>query len=215
MHMHKLWMAVVSLALFSMGNLSFAAEPAAQPQSKAIASTLAKQQAAKIAVAKPSAAQQALVKSKPAAPKYYYVRATPLVAVPVAAATVAAAAVVPQTQTATPEVGEVHTGRMVCELGNSVTVTADPQEPARFIVQMKKNTYLMTPVVTTTGAVRLEDAQAGAMWMQLPHKSMLMNSKLGQRMADECQSEHQMATAHAMKLNPPPSLLDGPTLAKK
>lgn len=211
MRMHKLCMAVVSLALFSMGNLSFAAEPAAQPQSKAVASTLAKQQAAKPAVAKPSAAQQALVKSKPAAPKYYYVRATPLVAV----AAAAAAAVVPQTQTATPEVGEVHTGRMVCELGNSVTVTADPQEPARFIVQMKKNTYLMTPVATTTGAVRLEDAQAGAMWMQLPHKSMLMNSKLGQRMADECQSEHQTATAHAMKLNPPPSLLDGPTLAKK
>jgi hypothetical protein len=104
---------------------------------------------------------------------------------------------------------------MVCELGNFVSVTPDPQQPSRFVVQMKKNTYLMTPVETTTGAVRLEDAQAGAMWLQLPHKSMLMNSKLGQRMADECQSEHQTVAAHAMKLNPPPSLLDGPTLAKK
>jgi hypothetical protein len=63
--------------------------------------------------------------------------------------------------------------------------------------------------------VRLEDAQAGAMWLQLPHKSMLMNSKLGQRMADECQSEHQTAVAHRMKLDPPPSLLDAPALAKK
>jgi hypothetical protein len=111
--------------------------------------------------------------------------------------------------------GQVHTGHMVCELGNSVTVTPDPQQPLRFIVQMKKTTYYMTPVETSTGAVRLEDAQAGAMWLQLPHKSMLMNSKLGQRVADECQSDHQTAVAHTMKLNPPPSLLDSPALAKK
>ena len=157
--------------------------------------------------------KQAAVKAKPAAPKYYYVRATPLVAAPLAA--VAAQAPVPQVQSAAPEVGEVYTGRMVCELGNSVTVTPDPQQPTRFVVQMKKNTYLMTPVETTTGAVRLEDAQAGAMWLQLPHKSMLMNSKLGQRMADECQSDHQTAEANRMKSDPPPSLLDMPTLAKK
>ena len=109
---------------------------------------------------------------------------------------------------------EIHTGRMVCELGNFVTVTPDPHQPSRFIVQMKKQTYRMTPVQTTTGAVRLEDPQAGAMWLQLPHKSMLMNSKLGQRMADECQSDHQTTVADRMKRNPPPSLLDAPSLAK-
>ena len=111
--------------------------------------------------------------------------------------------------------GEVHIGHMVCELGNSVTITQDPQQPSRFIVQMKKTTFYMTPVQTSTGAVRLEDAQAGAMWLQLPHKSMLMNSKLGQRMADECQNDHQTTVAHNMKLNPPPSLLESPALAKK
>ena len=162
---------------------------------------------------KPVAAKPAAAKHKPAAPKYYYVRATPMVAAPVAAAAVVNAA--NPVQTAEPAVGEVHTGRMVCELGNSVTVTPDPQQAQTFIVQMKKNTYRMSPVATTTGAVRLEDAQAGAMWLQLPHKSMLMNSKLGQRMADECQSEHQTAVAHRMKLDPPPSLLDAPALAKK
>ena len=110
---------------------------------------------------------------------------------------------------------DVHVGRMVCELGNAVSVTPDASQPGRYWVQMRQHRFHMTPVTTTTGAVRLEDTHAGAMWLQLPHKSMLMNSKLGQRMADECQSEHQVATAHAMKLNPPPSLLDGPTLAKK
>ncbi len=179
----------------------------------ALTSTAWAAEPAKAQPAKPVAVKQAAAKPKPATPKYYYVRATPLVAAPVAAAP--ESAVVPQVQAAAPEAGEVHTGRMACELGNSVTVTPDAQQPARFIVQMKKNTYYMTPVETTTGAVRLEDAQAGAMWLQLPNKSMLMNSKLGQRMADECQSEHQIAVAQRMKLDPPPSLLDMPTLAKK
>ncbi len=179
----------------------------------ALTSTAWAAEPAKAQPAKPVAVKQAAAKPKPATPKYYYVRATPLVAAPVAAAP--ESAVVPQVQAAAPEAGEVHTGRMACELGNSVTVIPDVQQPARFIVQMKKNTYYMTPVETTTGAVRLEDAQAGAMWLQLPNKSMLMNSKLGQRMADECQSEHQIAVAQRMKLDPPPSLLDMPTLAKK
>jgi hypothetical protein len=208
MSMHKLWMAVVSLACFITGHVAFAAELLAPQPSKVTASVPAKH-----AVTKPLVAKHALVKAKPTAPKYYYVRATPLAAVPLADAV--APAPVLQAQAAVPEVGEVHTGRMVCELGNSVTVTPDPQQPTRFVVQMKKNTYLMTPVETTTGAVRLEDTQAGAMWLQLPHKSMLMNSKLGQRMADECQSDHQTTVAHRMKLDPPPSLLDAPTLAKK
>ena len=163
--------------------------------------------------AKTTAVKQAAVKAKPAAPKYYYVRGDSLPAV--SATDTSAPAPVPQVQATAPEAGEVHTGRMVCEMGNAVIVTPDPQQPARFIVQMKKNTYYMTPVETTTGAVRLEDAQAGAMWLQLPNKSMLMNSKLGQRMADECQSDHQTAVAHRMKLDPPPSLLDVPALAKK
>ena len=201
MSMHKLFMTVVTVVLSSW---ALAAEPLAQQKSKTTVSTPAKQPAAKHAAAKPPA--------KPAAPKYYYVRATPLVAVPLAAAVQTP---VPQAQATTPEVGEVHTGRMVCELGNSVTVSPDPQQPERFLVQMKKNTYVMTPVETTTGAVRLEDAQAGAMWLQLPHKSMLMNSKLGQRMADECQSDHQTTVAQRMKLDPPPGLLDMSTLAKK
>ncbi len=199
--MYKLMTAVVSLTLLSMGNLAFATDSAAASQLNAT----------KHAAAKTPVAKQAHVKPKSAAPKYYYVRATPLATVPVADAP----AFVQPVEAVAPEAGEVHTGRMVCELGNTVTVSPDPQQPARFIVQMKKNTYLMTPVATTTGAVRLEDAQAGAMWLQLPNKSMLMNSKLGQRMADECQSNRQIAVAQRMKLDPPPGLLDGPTLAKK
>jgi hypothetical protein len=160
--------------------------------------------------AEPSAKQMAKTPAKSkAAAKTAWVKAEPLAVVPMQPSPV------PDVKVQQTVAGEVHTGLMVCELGNTVTVTADPHQPTRFIVQMKKNTYHMNPVETTTGAVRLEDAQAGAMWLQLPNKSMLMNSKLGQRMADECQNDHQASVANAMTLNPPPSLLDDPTLAKK
>jgi hypothetical protein len=32
-------------------------------------------------------------------------------------------------------------------------------------------------VATSTGTVRLEDKQAGAVWLQIANKSMLMNQK--------------------------------------
>jgi len=111
--------------------------------------------------------------------------------------------------------GDVHLGRMVCELGNAVSVTPDASRPGTYWVQMRQHRFHMTPVATSTGAVRLEDKHAGAMWLQLPHKSMLMNSKIGQRMADECQSAHQFDEASRMKLGPPSALLDGPSFAKQ
>ena len=105
---------------------------------------------------------------------------------------------------------QVHTGRIVCEMGNVVHITPDTQNRGFFTLQMGKHRFHVSPVPTATGAIRLEDAQAGAMWLQLANKSMLMNSKLGQRMADECQSPAQVAVAEAMKKRPAFNLLDGP-----
>ena len=104
----------------------------------------------------------------------------------------------------------VHTGRIPCELGASVTVSADTASPGRFHVEGKGFKYYMTPVATTTGTVRLEDIKGGAVWLQIANKSMLMNQKLGQRLADECMSPQQFAVAEGFKKNPPQSLLDTP-----
>jgi hypothetical protein len=104
----------------------------------------------------------------------------------------------------------VHVGNLPCELGASVTLAADAKAPGYFDVQGKNFKYRMFPVATTTGAIRLEDQKAGAVWLQLANKSMLMNQKLGIRLADECMSPSQMAVAEALKLNPPPSVLDAP-----
>lgn len=104
----------------------------------------------------------------------------------------------------------VHVGKLPCELGAFVTLTADDKSPGYFDVLVKTQKYRMFPVVTSTGAIRLEDQQAGAVWLQLSNKSMLMNQKLGQRLADECKSPDQSVVAEMLLKNPPPSILDAP-----
>ena len=69
----------------------------------------------------------------------------------------------------------------------------------------------MFPVVTTTGAIRLEDHKAGAVWLQLANKSMLMNHKLGKRLADACMSPEQVITAERLIKNPVPSVFETAT----
>ncbi len=107
-------------------------------------------------------------------------------------------------------VERVHVGRIPCERGVFVTVDADKKLPGYFDIQGKAFKYRMFPMPTSTGAIRLEDQKSGAVWLQLGNKSMLMNQKLGTRLANECMSPAQLVMAEAIKLNPPASLLDTP-----
>lgn len=102
----------------------------------------------------------------------------------------------------------VYVGTIPCELGASVTITPSEKRPGFFLVQTGKTRFRMHPVGSRTGAIRLEDGRAGAMWLQLGNKSMLMSQKLGQRLADECMSPLQATFADEMKKNPPVSILD-------
>jgi len=102
----------------------------------------------------------------------------------------------------------VHQGHLACELGASIRVESDAAQPGYFNLQGKGFRYRMRPVVTSTGAIRLEDAKAGAVWLQLANKSMLMDQKKGRRVADECANSEQLAYAENMKTNPPPKLFD-------
>jgi hypothetical protein len=102
----------------------------------------------------------------------------------------------------------VYVGTIPCELGASVTITPSDKRPGFFLVQTGKTRFRMHPVESRTGAIRLEDGRAGAMWLQLGNKSMLMSQKLGQRLADECMSPAQVTFADEMKKNPPISILE-------
>lgn len=104
---------------------------------------------------------------------------------------------------------QVHVGDIPCELGASVRITQGRREGV-FVITTKGYRFLMHPVESRTGAIRLEDAKRGAMWLQLGNKSMLMSQKLGQRLADECQSPQQLTVADDLRRNPRPSILDAP-----
>ncbi|WP_298208269.1 hypothetical protein [Acidovorax sp.] len=130
----------------------------------------------------------------------------------VAAGIIAAEAALSPAELAIAE--RVHVGRMPCELGAFVTVTADAATPGHFHVEGKGFKYYMSPVATSTGTVRLEDQKGGAVWLQIANKSMLMNQKLGQRLADECMSAEQVVVAEAIKKNPPVSVLEPLPAAK-
>jgi hypothetical protein len=102
---------------------------------------------------------------------------------------------------------KVYVGEIPCELGAKVKLTPLRRE-GFFLVQTGKNRFRMHPVESRTGAIRLEDPVRGAMWLQLGNKSMLMSQKLGQRLADECQSPDQVTFAEAMKSRPPVNILE-------
>jgi hypothetical protein len=104
----------------------------------------------------------------------------------------------------------VYVGVIPCELGANVTITPSEKRPGFFLVQTKTARFRMHPVESRTGAIRLEDPRAGAMWLQLGNKSMLMSQKLGQRLADECMAPDQVTFAAMLKKNPMPSILDAP-----
>ena len=80
----------------------------------------------------------------------------------------------------------VLTGAQECEFNQSIAVDSAPEKAGYFRINFKGKKYLLAPEPTTTGAVRLEDKKAGVVWLQIANKSMLMNSRIGQRMVDEC-----------------------------
>jgi hypothetical protein len=92
----------------------------------------------------------------------------------------------------------VFVGEIPCELGAQVSIKPLKRD-GFFFVSRGIYKYVMHPVESRTGAVRLEDPVRGALWLQLANKSMLMNQKEGKRIADECQSPEQVQYAKTMK----------------
>src|SRR5690606_24352779 len=92
-------------------------------------------------------------------------------------------------------------GKADCEFSQQVDVQPADGKPGHFKVSFKNASYEMIPEETTTGAVRLEDKRSGVMWLQIPSKSMLMNSKIGQRMVDSCMVASQKTVSDAPRTN--------------
>lgn len=192
---------LLTLVLAASAGVALAQSDAAKAPAKAAAKPAAKSTAAKAPASSTKTTTAKTSTAKKAAPAKGKLDVDQL-----AAHAPATEAVLGAAELAIAE--RVHVGSLPCELGNTVQLTADASKPGYFDLQIAKTRYRLVPVATTTGAIRLEDAHSGAVWLQLANKSMLMNHKLGQRMADECKSPQQVAVAEQFKLAPPPSVLD-------
>ncbi len=121
----------------------------------------------------------------------------------------------------------VYYGMYECEFSQTVSIAQSAKHSSYVDVKHGKHDWLMRPVLSSTGAIRLEDVRGETLMVQIAAKSMLLNVKTAQRIVDACISPKQrelMAEASAAKAAadaapgkagtetaPSTSLLSGPT----
>ncbi|MBQ0958840.1 hypothetical protein KAK06_07700 [Ideonella sp. 4Y11] len=84
-----------------------------------------------------------------------------------------------------------------CEFNQTVKVAMNPKYDGYIDVSFGKRQWTMKPILSSTGALRLEDVKGQTLMLQIAHKSMLMDVKIGQRLVDECQHEKQLEAKRA------------------
>ena len=95
--------------------------------------------------------------------------------------------------------GQVFYGVYECEFKQSVDIEANLKFPSYVNVKHGKAVYLMKPVESSTGAIRLEDVRGETLMVQISSKSMLLNVKTGRRVVDDCISPKQRELVDAAR----------------
>lgn len=91
--------------------------------------------------------------------------------------------------------GQTYYGPYDCEFKQTLSIAKHPVE-GYVVVTFSSKAYTMKPVRSSTGAVRLEEVGNGPMLMvQIPTKSMLMDTVRGRRIVDACVHEVQAKEA--------------------
>lgn len=86
-----------------------------------------------------------------------------------------------------------------CELGNKLTIYGKEEQDEQIALHWNKRLHRMHRVGTTTGAHRFEDTKSGLVWIGIPTKGMLLDSKKGKQLANECRNPEQSAPQMAGK----------------
>ena len=96
-------------------------------------------------------------------------------------------------------------GHYDCEFKQVLTVSAN-QVQGYVDVAFNKLIYTMKPVRSSTGALRLEQVSGPMLMVQIPAKSMLMDSDKGKRVVDACvhaEQAKEVATENSLDMNLP------------
>jgi len=78
-----------------------------------------------------------------------------------------------------------------CELGDKITVYTNPGDADHIAIRWKNRLHRLHKVPTTTGAIRFENRRYGLVWIDIPAKAMLLDSKKGEQLANECMDPAQ------------------------
>jgi hypothetical protein len=100
-----------------------------------------------------------------------------------------------------------HFGEHACEFRQTLQVSLNLDHAGYLDVLFGDQYYVMKPVLSSTGALRLEDVGGRMLLLQIAFKSMLMDVRSGRRVADECVHEtHRVARQEAERAPPQPGL---------
>ncbi len=95
-----------------------------------------------------------------------------------------------------PEIGGTKSADFNCEMGYKLTIYKNDNDDKHIAIRWNKRVNRLTRVTTTTGANRFENRKVGLVWIGIPAKGILLDSKKGQQLANECKNV-EPATAEA------------------
>jgi membrane-bound inhibitor of C-type lysozyme len=108
-----------------------------------------------------------------------------------AATGAAAAAGEPNEEADEPNIAEHAVTDYACELGNKITIYKNASDNDHIALRWKQRLHRLTRVATTTGAERYENKLYGLIWIGIPAKGMLLDSKANRQLANECKTAEQ------------------------
>ena len=94
---------------------------------------------------------------------------------------------------------QVYYGVYDCEFNQTIHIDKDAKHAAYVDVKNGKSTWIMKPVLSSTGAIRLEDIKGETLMVQISSKSMLLNVKTARRIVDDCVNPKQRELIEAAK----------------
>jgi hypothetical protein len=90
-----------------------------------------------------------------------------------------------------PDITDTVVADYACELNNKVTIYTNAKDDGHIALRWKNRLHRLTRVGTTTGALRFENTKFGLIWIGIPSKGILLDSKLNRQLANECKNAEQ------------------------
>lgn len=90
-----------------------------------------------------------------------------------------------------PDITDTVVTEYKCELNNKVTIYTNEKDTDHIALRWKNRVHRMSRVSTTTGAQRFENPVFGIVWIGIPAKGILLDSRHNHQLANECKDAEQ------------------------